>query len=120
MRLKTLIPTLLATGVACLALSACGPSSKTADAPATGASGGAAPAQEGPAYDGVGVVAAIKDQTVTIDSEAVPAAGLTAGRHDFTTYADVMAEAPAGDGARVAYSFRKSGAGYDFTALKAR
>ena len=102
-----------------VALVACGPgqSAKTPSKPAETAQT-ALPA--GPEYDSTGVIAALDGQQVTLDHEGASAAGLVAGRAVFQAYADVLAEAPLAPGTRVAFKFRKVGAGYELTELKGR
>jgi hypothetical protein len=108
------------TAAACLGLVACGPAKPKVPAMGKGYVAGA-PAQVGQAFDGVGVLAEEKWPVLTIDAEAVPAAGLTAGRHDFRAFAEVIAESPGAPGSRVAFSFRKDEkGGLQLTALKAR
>lgn len=113
--------TLALVALAGASLAACGPKK---DAAAAGKGKGYVPgaaAQVGQTYDGVGVIAAETWPTLTIDTEAVPAAGLAAGRHDFRAFADVIAESPGKPGDRVAFSFRKDEkGGMQLTALKAR
>ncbi len=111
--------TLILLSLAALSLAACGPGK---DKPHMGKGElPGAPAQVGDSFSGVGVVAQEKWPVLTIDTEAVPAAGLAAGRHDFRVFADVIAEAPGDPGARVAFTFRKDAAdGYQLTSLKAR
>lgn len=74
----------------------------------------------GPEYDSTGVIAAVEGQTLTLDHDGASAAQLAAGRTDFTSYADVLAEAPLTAGARVSFKFRKVGGGYELTDLKGR
>jgi hypothetical protein len=110
--------TIYAFSLACL-LVACGPGKpgKTAsEAPV------AAPAAlpTSPEYDSIGVIAALDGQSVTLDHEGASAAKLAAGRTAFQGYGDVLAEAPLAPGDRVAFKFRKVGAGYDLTDLRAR
>jgi hypothetical protein len=100
-------------------LAACGPGGSPKppeNAPA--AAPVAVPA--GPEYDSTGVIAAIDGQTLTLDHDGASAAQLAAGRTNFTSYADVLAEAPLAPGARVTFMFRKVGGGYELTDLKAR
>jgi hypothetical protein len=120
MTAKTPALLLALTAAACLSLAGCGPGKSDTAGKGKGYVAGA-PAQVGETYNGVGVLAAEKWPMLTIDAEAVPAAGLTAGRHDFRAFADVIAESPGAPGARVAFSFRKDEkGGLQLTALKAR
>ena len=119
MRLKTLT-VIAAAALAAASLTACGPGKPKVPPGGRGYVPGA-PAQVGETFNGVGVVAAEAWPSVTIDTEAVPAAGLAAGRHDFRAFADVVAESPGKPGDRVAFSFRKDeNGGLQLTALKAR
>ena len=112
------IKTIIAISVAAL-LMACGPKSKPN--PSEKASTTAAVAlPTGLEYDSKGVIAAIEGQTLTLDHEGASGAQLAAGRATFTTYADVLAEAPLTPGARVSFTFRKVAGGYELTELKGR
>jgi hypothetical protein len=100
-------------------LTACGPgASPKPPEKAPAAAPVAVPA--GPEYDSTGVIAAVEGQTLTLDHDGASAAQLAAGRTDFTSYADVLAEAPLTAGARVSFKFRKVGGGYELTDLKGR
>ena len=100
-------------------LAACGPG--TPSKPPENASAAApVPVPVGPEYDSTGVIAAVDGQTLTLDHEGASAAQLAAGRTDFTSYADVLAEAPLTPGARVSFKFRKIDGGYELTELKGR
>ena len=100
-------------------LTACGPgASPKPPEKASTAAPVAVPA--GPEYDSTGVIAAIDGQTLTLDHEGASPAQLAAGRTNFTSYADVLAEAPLAPGARVSFKFRKVGGGYELTELKGR
>jgi hypothetical protein len=114
MKIKTISAIILAS-----ALAACGPgqSAKTPSKPAETAQ---IPVSAGPEYDSTGVIAALDGQSVTLDHEGASAASLAAGRAVFQAYADVLAEAPLTPGSRVAFKFRKVGAGYELTDLKGR
>ncbi len=100
-------------------LAACGPgeSAKTPQKPAETAK--IAVLTE-PEHDSSGVIAVLDGQSVTLDHEGESTVGLAAGRTVFQAYADVLAEAPLAPGARVAFKFRKAGAGYELTELTAR
>lgn len=112
--------TLALIAIAGASLAACGPKKEAVPPGGKGYVAGA-PAQVGQTFDGVGVIAAETWPTLSIDTEAVPAAGLAAGRHDFRAFADVIAESPGKPGDRVAFSFRKDEkGGMQLTALKAR
>jgi hypothetical protein len=100
-------------------LAACGPG-QSAKTPAKPAETAQTPVPAGPEYDSTGVIAALEGQLVTLDHEGASVAGLAAGRTAFQAYADVLAEAPLAPGTRVAFKFRKVGAGYELTELKAR
>lgn len=78
------------------------------------------PPLSGATYSTTGSISAVTLDSATIDHEAVPEAGLAAGRTTFRAYADVMAAAPGQPGARVALSFRKQGDRWALTELKAR
>jgi len=100
-------------------LAACGPGkpAKTgSEAPVASLS----PLPASPEYDSIGVIAALEGQTVTLDHEGASAAKLAAGRTAFQAYGDILAEAPLTPGARVAFKFHKTAAGYDLSELKAR
>lgn len=104
---------------ACCFVAACGPGANTkssgqASKPAV------LTAPSGPEYDSIGVVAAVDGQTLTLDHEGASAAQLAPGRTVFTTYADVLAEAPVKPGDRVALKFMKVGQGYQLTELRPR
>ncbi|HYE47839.1 MAG TPA: copper-binding protein [Caulobacter sp.] len=105
---------LAAAFVCCLLAAACGPGPDKINKVE------AAPPLSGPTYAGVGSLSSATLETVTIDHEAVPEAGLAAGRTTFRAYADVMATAPEAPGSRVALSFRKQGKDWALTELTAR
>lgn len=98
----------------CLLAAACGPGPDKINKVET------APPMSGPVYASVGSISSVTLDTVTIDHEAVPEAGLAAGRTTFRTFADVMATAPEAPGARVTLSFRKQGKDWALTELAAR
>lgn len=98
----------------CLLATACGPGSDKINKVET------APPLSGPTYAAVGSISAVTLDTVTIDHEAVPEAGIPAGRTTFKAFADVMATAPEAPGSRVALSFRKQGKDWALTELAAR
>lgn len=98
----------------CLLAAACGPGPDKINKVET------LPPLSGATFSTTGSVSATTLDSATIDHEAVPAAGLAAGRTTFRAYADVMAAAPAQPGARVALSFRKQGDRWALTELKAR
>jgi hypothetical protein len=114
MKIKTILAVFLT-----FALAACGPG-KPADTAGKTTAAAEKPVSTGPEYDSVGVIATLDGQQVTLDHEGASAAKLVAGRTPFQGYGDVLAEAPLTPGARVAFKFRKVGAGYDLTDLKAR
>ena len=100
-------------------LTACGPGPQraTAEKPA------AAPAKasETPSeYDSTGSIVAVNGLTLTLDHDGAIAADLPAGREDFRTYAEVLAEAPLTPGQRVTFRFRKTETGLELSELKAR
>ena len=101
------------------ALTACGPAKPAKTAPDSSVAA-VAPLLAGPEYDSIGVIATVDGQLVTLDHEGASAAKLAAGRSGFQAYADVLAEAPLSPGARVTFKFRKIGATYELTDLKAR
>ena len=100
-------------------LTACGPGTPS-NPPENASAAAPVPVPTGPEYDSTGVIAAVDGQTLTLDHEGASAAQLAAGRTDFTSYADVLAEAPLTSGARVSFKFRKVGGGYELTELKGR
>ena len=105
--------------VAALLVVSCGPGPKDVGAPA--ASGAAeTSAKSAPEYDSVGVLASVEGLEVTLDHEGASGAGLAAGRQVFRADADVLAEAPLENGARVAFKYRKDANDYVLTELKAR
>jgi hypothetical protein len=114
MKIKTIFAISLAS-----ALVACGPG-QSAKAPSKAAETVSAAAPAGPEYDSTGVIAVLDGQSVTLDHDGASTASLAAGRTAFQAYADVLAEAPLAPGSRVAFRFRKAGAGYELTDLKAR
>jgi hypothetical protein len=114
MKIKT-ISAITLTG----ALVACGPG-QSAKTPSKSAETAQTSVSTGPEYDSTGVIAALDGQSVTLDHEGASAASLAAGRAAFQAYADVLAEAPLAPGSRVAFRFRKVGAGYELTDLKGR
>lgn len=99
---------------AALALSACGPGPDKINKRVE------TPPLAGPTYTTTGSLSAVALDSVTLDHEAVPEAGLAAGRTTFKAFADVLATAPEGSGARVTASFRKQGTDWALTELKAR
>ena len=98
----------------CLLAVACGPGPDKINKVET------LPPLTGPVFATSGSLSAVTLESATIDHEAVPAAGLPAGRTTFRAYADVMAAAPAQPGARVALSFRKQGDRWTLTEVKPR
>ncbi len=106
-------PALLAMTL-CLLAAACGPGPDKINKVET------LPPLSGPEFTTNGSVSAMTLESATIDHEAVPGAGLAAGRTTFRAYADVMASAPDSPGARVSLSFRKQGEQWALTELKAR
>lgn len=98
----------------CLLAAACGPGPDKINKVET------LPPLTGPVFSTTGSISSVTLETATIDHEAIPEAGLAAGRTTFRAYADVMAAAPEAAGARVALSFQKQGAGWALTELKAR
>lgn len=98
----------------CLLAVACGPGPDKINKVET------LPPLSGATYSTTGSISAVTLDSATIDHEAVPEAGLAAGRTTFRAYADVMAAAPGQPGARVALSFRKQGDRWALTELKAR
>ncbi len=98
----------------CLLAVACGPGPDKINKVET------LPPLSGPVFATSGSLSAVTLESATIDHEAVPAAGLPAGRTTFRAYADVMAAAPAQPGARVALSFRKQGDRWALTEVKPR
>lgn len=105
--------------VAAVLIASCGPGPKEAAAPA--APGAAETSvKSAPEFDSVGVLASVEGLGVTLDHEGASGAGLAAGRQVFQASADVLAEAPLENGARVAFKYRKDGDGYVLTELKAR
>lgn len=98
-----------------LGLAACGPGPKAA-----GSTADATPQPQGPVFSSTGSISSIAGEVITLDHEAVPEAGLAAGRNSFQAYADVVAVSPGDPGARVAFSFQKRGDGWALTELKAR
>ncbi|MDO9337280.1 MAG: copper-binding protein [Caulobacter sp.] len=98
----------------CLLVSACGPGQDKINKVET------LPPLSGATFTTTGSISAVTLESATIDHEAVPQAGLAAGRTTFRAFADVMATAPATPGARVALSFRKQGDGWALTELKGR
>ena len=98
----------------CLLAVACGPGPDKINKVET------LPPLTGATFSTTGSISAVTLDSATIDHEAVPEAGLAAGRTTFRAYADVMASAPEAPGARVALSFRKQGDSWALTELKAR
>ncbi|WGM39715.1 copper-binding protein [Caulobacter sp. NIBR1757] len=98
----------------CLLAAACGPGPDKINKVET------LPPLSGPVFTATGSISAVTLESATIDHEAVPQAGLAAGRTTFRAYADVMASAPETPGARVALSFRKQGDKWALTELKPR
>lgn len=98
----------------CLLVAACGPGPDKINKVET------LPPLTGATFSTTGSVSSTTLDSATIDHEAVPEAGLAAGRTTFRAYADVMAAAPAQPGARVALSFRKQGDRWALTELKPR
>jgi hypothetical protein len=111
MRLAPIFAPVLAI---CLLAAACGPGPDKINKVET------APPMSGPTFTSFGSISSATLETVTIDHEAVPEAGLAAGRTTFKTFADVMATAPEAPGSRVALSFRKQGKDWALTELAAR
>ena len=105
---------LAAIAMFCLLAAACGPGPDKINKVET------LPPLTGATYSTTGSVSSTTLDSATIDHEAVPEAGLAAGRTTFRAYADVMAAAPGQPGARVALSFRKQGEKWALTELKAR
>lgn len=101
------------------ALAACGPGPQTSTAEKPGNASTAATAAL-PTYDSTGVISAVNGLTLTLDHDGASAAGVAAGRNDFQTYADVVADAPLTPGVRVAFKFRKADTGLQLVELKAR
>lgn len=95
-------PALVAVAIA---LTACSPSDQGKAPGAASKAKHAEPLPNTPVLSGVGVVASVEGQTVTLDHEAV-AGGLPAGRRQFRGYGDVLAEAPIEAGSRVAFSYQ--------------
>lgn len=100
-------------------LAACGPGAPP-KSPENASSAPPVVVSSGPEYDSTGVIAGVDGQTLTLDHEAASTAQLPAGRAVFSTYADVLAEAPLTPGTRVSFKFRKVGGGYELTELKRR
>ena len=98
----------------CLLAAACGPGPDKINKVET------LPPLSGPVFATTGSISSVTLETATIDHEAVPEAGLAAGRTTFRAYADVLAAAPEAPGSRVALSFRKQGDKWALTELKAR
>ena len=98
----------------CLLAVACGPGPDKINKVET------LPPLTGATFATTGSISSVTLDSATIDHEAVPEAGLAAGRTTFRAYADVMASAPEAPGARVALSFRKQGDRWALTELKAR
>ncbi len=98
----------------CLLAAACGPGPDKINKIET------LPPLSGPVFATTGSISSMTLESATIDHEAVPEAGLAAGRTTFRTYADVMAAAPDAPGARVALSFRKQGDKWALIELKPR
>ena len=98
----------------CLMAVACGPGPDKINKVET------LPPLTGATYSTTGSVSSTTLDSATIDHEAVPEAGLAAGRTTFRAYADVVAAAPGEPGARVVLSFRKQGDRWALTELKAR
>ncbi|MDB5469314.1 MAG: copper-binding protein [Caulobacter sp.] len=98
----------------CLLAAACGPGPDKINRVET------LPPLSGPVFTTSGSISSVTLESATIDHEAVPEAGLAAGRTTFRAYADVMATAPGQPGARVALSFRKQGDKWALTELKPR
>lgn len=98
----------------CLLAAACGPGPDKINKVET------LPPLSGPVFATTGSISSVTLESATIDHEAVPDAGLPAGRTTFRAYADVMAAAPGAPGARVALSFRRQGDKWALTDLKAR
>ena len=105
---------LAAVFAVCLLAAACGPGPDKINKVET------APPLTGPTYASVGSISSVTLDTVTIDHEAVPEAGLAAGRTTFKSFADVMATAPEAPGSRVALSFRRQGKDWALTELSPR
>lgn len=111
--------------IVALALAGCGPSSKPAgeggDLAAAKARARIIPAPpSGPVYASTGVISAVDGVRVTLDHEGAAGSGLAAGRTTFRTWADVLAEAPDGAGARVAFKFQKFEDGWALVEMTAR
>eukprot|EP01030_Chromulinospumella_sphaerica_P023211 gene23211-23227_t len=98
----------------CLLAAACGPGPDKINKVET------LPPLSGPVFATTGSINSVTLESATIDHEAVPEAGLAAGRTTFRAYADVMAAAPGEPGARVALSFQKQGDRWALTELKPR
>jgi hypothetical protein len=104
-------------GVISVAACGPGPQSSTPDkSPATAPQAG----ETLPEHDSTGVISAVNGLTLTLDHDGASAAGLAAGRNDFTGYADVLSDAPLTPGVRVAFKFRKNGEGLELVELKGR
>lgn len=97
----------------CLLAAACGPGPDKINKVET------LPPLSGPVFATTGSISSVTLESATIDHQAVPEAGLAAGRTTFRSYADVMAGAPEAPGARVAVSFRKQGDKWALTELRA-
>jgi hypothetical protein len=97
----------------CLLAAACGPGPDKINKVET------LPPLSGPVFATTGSISSVTLESATIDHQAVPEAGLAAGRTTFRSYADVMASAPEAPGARVALSFQKQGDKWALTELKA-
>jgi hypothetical protein len=87
-----------------LVLAGCGPQ-RDAHAPSSAMAKAAEPVANTPVLSGVGTVASVDGQMVTLDHDAV-AGGLPAGRTVFRGYGDVLAEAPIEPSSRVAFKYQ--------------